>query len=317
MGAKVSLRARWSRLPGQREGEEEEEDDAPHERANALSRAVWGWLDPLLSTGERRQLNEADLTPVARGDRPRATLKRFEGAYARRRGGAYRIWRALLAAERRQLALAAAFKVVNDSSLVLGPLVLRALTREIEGDPPEVPGVSARARGYVLAALLVVASLAKTLAVSQYFHFGYKAAMNIKSSLLGAAFSKSLRVAKGTFSHSHGHTIIGGDLPRILEAIPYLHMLWSGPYQIAICVALLHKILGHAFWPGLGVIVLFVAANLTVSGVYARWQRRLLAEKDTRVSRVSEVRSARSFSIYILLLVDCARSFSLDLSLLI
>ena len=57
-------------------------------------------------------------------------------------------------------------------------------------------------------------------------------------------------------------TFVAADAKRIADAAPYVQMIWSGPYQIILSVAMLWNTLGVAFWAGIGVSALPVAYTL-------------------------------------------------------
>lgn len=56
-------------------------------------------------------------------------------------------------------------------------------------------------------------------------------------------------------------------------------MIWSGPYQILLAVAMLWGTLGPAFWAGVGVIALFLPLSGALTTVMVTLQKKLMAAK--------------------------------------
>jgi len=69
-------------------------------------------------------------------------------------------------------------------------------------------------------------------------------------------------------------------------------MVWSGPYQIVLAVAMLWGTLGASFWAGIGVIALLIPLCGALSVLLVRFQSRLMEAKDVRVSRTAEALGA-------------------------
>jgi len=61
------------------------------------------------------------------------------------------------------------------------------------------------------------------------------------------------------------------DSQRLMDLIPYLHQLWSGPLQIIICLIALGFLLGWSLLAGLALMVLMIPIN----GVIIRKLKKL------------------------------------------
>lgn len=51
------------------------------------------------------------------------------------------------------------------------------------------------------------------------------------------------------------------DAQRFVDLMVHLHMIWSAPFQITVCMFFLWKILGPSVLAGFGVLVLMLPVN--------------------------------------------------------
>ena len=257
---------------------------SPLEAAPLLSRALFSWLDPLLDLGSCRQLRPEDLPSTSPQDGAAAVQAAFQAAWtALPVGSSNRLAYALLAVCRPALVKGAAFKLVYDTLLFCGPIALRGLLQGFESGAPD-PVVGA---GY--AVTMFVASMAQTVrmfifgasvlfplsfqshvlhqvCISQYFHYGFETGMQARTAVIGSTFRKTMQLslaARGAVHSGEVMNFASSDAKRLADAAPYAAMIWSGPYQVIISIALLWSTLGPAFWAGIGVIL----AVIPLSGV--------------------------------------------------
>lgn len=65
---------------------------------------------------------------------------------------------------------------------------------------------------------------------------------------------------------------VSTDTKRIQDAAPYLQMVWSGPYQIILSLAMLYSTLGSAFIAGVALILALIPASFALSAFLVRLQ---------------------------------------------
>lgn len=58
------------------------------------------------------------------------------------------------------------------------------------------------------------------------------------------------------------------DAQRFMDLTTYLHMTWSAPLQILLCLYFLWQILGPSVIAGLGVMVLLIPVNAFIASKY-------------------------------------------------
>ena len=62
------------------------------------------------------------------------------------------------------------------------------------------------------------------------------------------------------------------DAQRFQELTTYLNMLWSGPFQMAVCLYFLWAILGPSVLAGVAVMVLLLPVNAYIAKVTRKLQ---------------------------------------------
>eukprot|EP00889_Picochlorum_renovo_P004424 jgi/Picre1/31454/NNA_006806.t1 len=170
--------------------------------------------------------------------------------------------------------------------MFLGPFILEVLLKHIQGD-------GSRWLGIVFALALTVANIVQTLAVNKYFHILFRICLHLKTGLVNSLYEKSLRLAAGKVSDLGVGSIVNlqsNDAAKLWKLPQYLHMIWSGPFQILAVMGLLIRII-H-FWPafvGLAVTVTIIPLSTIVARALARIRKRVVKLTDARVKLASEV----------------------------
>lgn len=108
--------------------------------------------------------------------------------------------------------------------------------------------------GFMYAAGLFVCACLTALLGGQYFFFAFKVGFRIRTALVSAIYRKSLRISSAAKKDSTMGEIVNlmaVDAQRFLELTTYLHLLWSGPFIIALSLYFLYDLLGVAIFAGL------------------------------------------------------------------
>lgn len=96
------------------------------------------------------------------------------------------------------------------------------------------------------------------------------------------------------------------DAQRLMDLIPYLHMVWSAFVQIGISLVLLWQVVGWATIGGVAVMVLLIPLNSWLARVQGAIQKEMMKCKDNRTKIVNEVlqgiRVIKFFAWYVVLL---------------
>jgi ABC-type bacteriocin/lantibiotic exporter with double-glycine peptidase domain len=119
------------------------------------------------------------------------------------------------------------------------------------------------------------------------FRFG----QHLRTSVILAVYRKALTLALHARQAQSTGTItnlMSTDAKRLQDCTTYGMMLLSGPWQVAICLALLWQVVGVATLGGLATMLLLLPLNGAIARLSKRLQARLMAIKDERVSLTSE-----------------------------
>uniref|UniRef100_A0A182Y9Z9 ABC-type glutathione-S-conjugate transporter n=2 Tax=Anopheles stephensi TaxID=30069 RepID=A0A182Y9Z9_ANOST len=112
-------------------------------------------------------------------------------------------------------------------------------------------------KGMIITLGLFLTSLLIALFNGQYFHRTFLVGFRIRTGLISAIYRKALRIssfAKKDTTVGEIVNLMAVDAQRFFELTSYLHVLWSAPLIIALCIYLLYELLGPAVFAGLGVM---------------------------------------------------------------
>eukprot|EP00051_Salpingoeca_urceolata_P006609 m.87350 g.87350 ORF g.87350 m.87350 type:complete len:1483 (+) comp14906_c0_seq3:85-4533(+) len=262
--------------------------ECPEERATLLSVITFWWMNSTMVKGYRRPLQGDDLFELNRQDQADLISEKF-----------HRNWRrelespgkpSMLRAMRRSFGgpffMAAVFKASQDTLAFVAPQLLKHLMKFVQD--PDAPVW----HGYFLAAGMLLAALFQSIFLHQYFHRAFATGMRLRSSLTSAVYNKSLRLSMASRQEATTGEIVNlmsTDAQRFNDSTPYLHVLWSGPFQIALSLYFLWDLMEWATLAGVGVMILMIPVN----GVIAKWSRALqvkqMKRKDARIKLMNEV----------------------------
>uniref|UniRef100_A0AAG5CWE8 ABC-type glutathione-S-conjugate transporter n=1 Tax=Anopheles atroparvus TaxID=41427 RepID=A0AAG5CWE8_ANOAO len=149
-------------------------------------------------------------------------------------------------------------------------------------------------KGMIITLGLFLTSLLIALFNGQYFHRTFLVGFRIRTGLVSAIYRKAMRIssfAKKDTTVGEIVNLMAVDAQRFFELTSYLHVLWSAPLIIALCIYLLYELLGAAVFAGLGVMVVMIP----ITGFIATRMRDLQVEqmqiKDERVKKMNEILS--------------------------
>lgn len=79
------------------------------------------------------------------------------------------------------------------------------------------------------------------------------------------------------------------DVQRFMDLLPYLNMLWSAPFQIALCTYFMYQELGAAIFAGVAIMIIAIPFNGWIAGVSRKYQLAQMKSKDKRVKLMNEI----------------------------
>ncbi len=79
------------------------------------------------------------------------------------------------------------------------------------------------------------------------------------------------------------------DSSRLQELFPYLHTVWSAPFQVIVSIILLWRLVGPSVLAGVALMVLTTPANAFLMKKMGVIQKDMMKSKDARVKIMNEV----------------------------
>ncbi|RYY82205.1 hypothetical protein EON63_13770 [archaeon] len=213
------------------------------------STLTFTWLQDLLTLGNRKPLTLEDLYPLPQKDQSAEIYTGFKQAWQEqlRQSASPSLAWSFASSYGRPFLAAGLLKLVHDSCLFLGPLLLNSIISFLSH--PEQP-LSA---GLFCVGGLFFSNLLMSLCLRQYFFTCYRVGMNLRSAVVTSIYHKSLVLNTSVLSRKTTGEIsnlMSVDSSRLQELTPYLHALWYSFFQIILALVFLYRQLGLACLAG-------------------------------------------------------------------
>lgn len=293
-----------------------QENPCPELRASFFNRILFAWFDPLTWKGYKRPLVGSDLWDINPSDTTEAMSPKFdrfwrmnvaknEKASARKpqptttkandktpkstqRLTKGNIMPVLFQTFGPQFYLAGFLKLIIDLLSFAPPQILRLMIAfTVDQAVPMWHGI-------VFSLTLLFISLLSALLNQQHAYFSALVGYRIRTVLISAIYRKSLHLsntARRETTVGELVNLMSVDAQRFLELIPFLHLAWSAPLVIAICMYFLYEVLGVAALAGLAVLFLMIPFSAYVATKLKSFQIRQMKKKDERIKMMNEILS--------------------------
>ncbi|CAL5201249.1 unnamed protein product [Lathyrus oleraceus] len=261
----------------------------PEMRASFLSRLSFGWITPLMKQGYRKPITEKDVWKLDKWDETETLNEKFQRCWMSEfQSSNPWLLRALNSSLGKRFWFGGIFKIGNDLSQFVGPILLNHLLDSMQnGDPSWI--------GYIYAFSIFVGVSVGVLCEAQYFQNVMRVGFRLRSTLVAAIFRKSLRLtheSRKKFSSGKLMNMITTDANAIQQICQQLHGLWSAPFRIIIAMVLLYQQLGVASIVGSVMLVLIIPLQTFVISRMRKLTKEGLQQTDKRVGLMNEILSA-------------------------
>ncbi|CAL0309004.1 unnamed protein product [Lupinus luteus] len=261
----------------------------PEKHANLLSKIFFSWMNPIMRLGYEKPLTEKDIWKLDTWDRTETLNNNFQRCWAEESQKS-KPWllRALNASLGGRFWFGGFFKIGNDISQFLGPLILNQLLQSMQnGDPAWI--------GYIYAFSIFVGVVFGVLCEGQYFQNVMRVGFRLRSTLVAAVFRKSLRLtheARKQFATGKITNLMTTDSEALQQICQSLHTLWSAPFRIIVALVLLYQQLGVASLLGaLMLVLMFPLQTFTISRMQ-KFSKEGLQRTDKRIGLMNEILAA-------------------------
>lgn len=279
------------------------EDLSPYEKSNVFTIITFSWMAPLMKLGYKSYLTEEDLPNLPKGVHTEYVSDKFN-----------KYWKQQLRSKKNPsltIAMARAFggqflqggffKVLQDILAFTQPQLLRLLIKFVTGYAKGDESATA-VQGFSIALAMFSVTVLQTVFLHQYFHRVFEVGMKLKSSLTAAIYQKSLVLAaeeRGTKTTGDIVNLMSVDTQRLQDLTQYGQTLWSGPFQIILCLVSLHNLLGNSMWAGVLVMLIMIPINAFVAKYQKTLQSIQMETKDKRTRLTNELlTNIKSLKLY-------------------
>lgn len=275
---------------------------SPFDRANVFSRISFNWMAPLMRKGFLQYLTEVDL-PFLPAELKSSHTSDLFYHYWKSQSSPSLFW-AISKAFALPFLIGGLFKFLQDALAFIQPQLLRLLIRFVndysesakEGDPLPLT------RGLMIAGAMFAVSVTQTAFLHQYFQRAFDMGMKIKSALTAVVYDKSLVLSNETKQASNTGDIVNlmsVDVQRLQDLVQNLQIVWSGPFQIILCLYSLHGLLGNSMWAGVLIMVIMIPLNAVIARKQRSLQKTQMKFKDERSRLISEIlNNIKSLKLY-------------------
>ncbi|KAJ8102129.1 P-loop containing nucleoside triphosphate hydrolase protein [Lipomyces tetrasporus] len=291
-------------VPKARSGYEaliDEMDESPLDRANVFSRLTFTWMYPLMKRGYEAYLTDEDLPGLAKGCKTDDCRAHFDKHWHdQKKKSSPSIALALVFAFGRDYLVGMVLKICGDILAFSQPLLLRRLILFIISYTTDEP--EPFTGGLVIAFGMFFVSLGQTAFQQQYYYCAMLTGMKLKTGLTSAIYHKSLVLsgeAKSQKSTGDIVNLMSVDAQRLHDFTLMAQFLWSGPFQIGLCLYNLHDLVGNSMWAGFFVMVLMIPVNGLIARKEQALQKEQMKTKDLRTRLTTEIlNNIKSLKLY-------------------
>lgn len=275
---------------------------APYDKANVFSRIAFNWMAPLMRKGFLQYLTEKDLPFLPTDLKASATTDKFYHYWNSRPNPS--LFLTLARAFGWPFMIGGIFKGLQDILAFAQPQLLRLLISFVNeyseslkaGDPIPLT------RGFMIAVGMFVVAVVQTAFLHQYFQRAFDLGMKLKSSMIAVIYNKSLILSNETKQQSNTGDIVNlmsVDTQRLQDLVQNLQIIWSGPFQIFLCLYSLHGLLGNSMWAGVAIMIIMVPLNALIAKTMKSLQKTQMKYKDARSRLISEIlNNIKSLKLY-------------------
>ncbi|KAL0363618.1 UNVERIFIED_CONTAM: ABC transporter C family member 2 [Sesamum calycinum] len=265
------------------------EQVCPERHANIFSKITFAWMNPIMQLGYRRPLTEKDVWKLDTWDRTETLNDSFQKSWAEeiRRPKPW-LLRALNRSLGGRFWYGGFWKIGNDASQFIGPLILNHLLQSMQrGDPAWI--------GYIYAFSIFVGVVFGVLCEAQYFQNVMRVGYRLRSTLVAAVFRKSLRLtheSRKRFASGKITNLMTTDAEALQQICQSLHTMWSAPLRIVVALVLLYQQLGVASLLGALMLVLLFPIQTLIISKMQKLTKEGLQRTDKRIGLMNEILAA-------------------------
>lgn len=268
---------------------------SPEMTASIWSRLVFSWMTPLMKLGHEKHLEIEDLWSLNPDDRASYTGEQFQTNWENELTKPKpSIFRVIVKTYGAHFCSAAIFKVCQDLCAFILPQLLKLMVQFAVswGDLNNQNEKQPVSIGFAIAFAMVSVAVIQTLMLHQYFQICVVSGLRISAAVSSSVYKKSLTLSNGSRQSSTSGEIVNlmsVDSMKMGELTTYLHILWSGPFQIFMAIYFLYQTLGFAIFAGIAVMILMIPINIMLASTNKTFYIKQMKNKDNRTKIMDEI----------------------------
>ncbi|KAH3686130.1 hypothetical protein WICPIJ_002894 [Wickerhamomyces pijperi] len=273
----------------------------PLEEADLFSLLTFSWMTPLMKLGHETFLTEEHLPPLPNSFKSSVISEKFNVNWKKQQEKTKpSLGWAVLATFGSQIALGGLFKVCQDVLQFVQPQFLRYLIKFVNTYNSDTP--EPISKGFMIVFAMFSCSIVQTSFLHQYFWQLFNVGMNIKSSLIAVIYKKAMKLSteeKGQRATGDIVNLMSVDTQRLQDLSQWGSILYSGPFQLVVCLYSLHDLLGNSMWVGVALMVILIPVNSWIMARLKLLQKEQMKVKDERTRVISEIlNNIKSLKLY-------------------
>lgn len=273
-----------------------------YDYSNIFSKLTFTWMTPLMRKGYQKFLLQSDLPPLPNSLKSKllSSVLDKNWIFESNNSDNPSLFRALVKSFGGPFFVGAIFKFIQDCIAFTQPQLLKRLIIFVHDyhDDPSIP----LTRGFMIVMSMFSLSVIQTASLHQYFERVYDTSIKVKSSMTALVYQKSLNLsieAKKAKTTGDIVNLMSVDTQRLQDVCQNLQLIWSGPFQITLCLISLYNLLGNAMWVGVGILVITVPLNTRLFRFQKKLQKDQMKVKDERTGLISEIlNNIKSLKLY-------------------
>lgn len=273
-----------------------------YDYSNIFSKISFSWMTPLMQKGFQKFLLQSDLPPLPKSLKSKVLSDTLEKNWIieSNHSSSPSLFSALIKSFGTPFVLGGIFKFIQDCIAFIQPQLLKNLIIFVHDyhNDPTLP----LTRGFMIVFGMFSLSVLQTASLHQYFERVFDTGIKVKSSLTSMVYKKSLSLsveAKSSRTTGDIVNLMSVDTQRLQDLCQNLQLIWSGPFQIILCLISLYNLLGNAMWIGVTILLFTIPLNTRLYNYQKNLQKTQMRVKDERTGLISEIlNNIKSLKLY-------------------
>uniref|UniRef100_M1A713 ABC-type xenobiotic transporter n=1 Tax=Solanum tuberosum TaxID=4113 RepID=M1A713_SOLTU len=258
-----------------------------YETASLFSKAVWNWMNPLLSKGYKSALKLDEVPSLPPDFRAEKMEEFFEKKWPKSGENVkYPVLTTLIRCFWKDLVIISLLAILQLVVMYVGPVLIQSFISFTSGDR------SNPSEGYYLVLILLISKVLEVLSAHHFSFLSELLGMKIRSSIITTIYKKGLRLTcSSRQAHGVGQIVnyMAVDSQQLSDMMLQLHAVWMMPLQIVASLLLLYYYLGVSMFAALILIVATLISTLWMSSKSNQYQYHLTIKRDSRMKVINEL----------------------------